>query len=49
MLRINTIYELEEFFHTKKRLTFDAIGRESSDAVADIYIKGFLRQIIERI
>jgi len=49
MLRINTIHEVEDFFHKKKCLTLDAIGRESSEAVVDIYIRGFFRQIIERL
>jgi hypothetical protein len=43
MLRINTIHEVEDFFHKKKCLTLDAIGRESSEAVVDIYIRGFFR------
>lgn len=49
MLRIDTINSLEDFFHSKKMVTLDAIGREASDATVDIYIRGFLRQLMERI
>ena len=42
-LRVETINELEEYFHSKKRITMDAIGREPSPEVIEIYIKGFLR------
>ena len=30
-------------------MTLDAIGREPSEAVIDIYIRGFLRLIVEKI
>jgi len=43
------MHEIEDFFHSKKRSTLDAIGREPSEAVVDIYIKGFLRQVHERL
>ena len=49
MLRIDTISVLEEFFYSKKKITLDAIGREASEATIDIYIRGFLRQIMERV
>jgi len=49
MLRIDTIAKLEDFFHQKKMITLDAIGREPSEATIDIYIRGFLRQIMERV
>ena len=49
MLRIDTISVLEEFFYSKKKITLDAIGREASEATIDIYIRGFLRQLMERI
>lgn len=49
MLRVDTINVLEDFFHSKKMITLDAIGREASDATIDLYVRGFLRQIMERI
>ena len=49
MLRTDTINMLEDFFHSKKMVTMDAIGREASDATVDLYIRGFLRQLLERI
>ena len=49
MLHLHSIRELEDYFHERKRITLDAIGREPSDAVTDIYVKGFLRQILEKI
>ena len=49
MLRIDTISFLEDFLHTKKKVTLDAIGREASDVTVDLYIRGFLRQVLERI
>ena len=49
MLRIDTISVLEEYFYTKKKITLDAVGREASEATIDIYIRGFLRQIMERV
>ena len=49
MLRIDAINVLEDFFHTKKMITLDAIGRDASDATVDLYIRGFLRSIMERI
>ena len=49
MLHLHTIRDLEDYFHERKRITLDAIGRDPSDAVADIYIKGFLRSIMEKI
>ena len=49
MLHLHSIRELEDYFHERKRITLDAIGRDPSDAVADIYIKGFLRSILEKI
>ena len=49
MLRIDAINILEDFFHTKKMITLDAIGRDASDATVDLYIRGFLRSIMERI
>ena len=42
-LRIEHITELEDFVHNKKRITLDAIGREASPEVVEIYIKGFFR------
>ena len=49
MLRIDTIHQFEDFFHTKKMVTLDAIGREPSEATTDIYIRGFFRQLNERM
>ena len=49
MLHLHTIRELEDYVHERKRITLDAIGKDPSDAVADIYIKGFLRSIVEKI
>ena len=49
MLRIDTINSLEEYFHSKKMITMDAIGREASETTIDLYIRGFLRQIMERV
>ena len=49
MLHLHSIRDLEDYFHERKRITLDAIGRDPSDAVADIYIKGFLRSILEKI
>ena len=49
MLRIDAINILEDFFHQKKMITLDAIGREASDQTVDLYIRGFLRQVYERI
>ena len=49
MLRIETIHSLEDFFHAKKMVTLDAIGRDPSAATTDIYIRGFFRQIMERV
>ena len=49
MLRIDTISVLEEFLHAKKMVTLDAIGREASEGTVDLYIRGFLRQVLERI
>jgi len=49
MLRIDAISELEEFFHSKKRMTLETIGREPTDAVTDIYIRGFMVQMHEKI
>ena len=49
MLRIDTIGGLEDFFHSKKMVTLDAIGREASIETVDLYIRGFLRQLMERI
>ena len=49
MLRIDTLNVIEEYFYTKKKITLDAIGREASEATIDIYIRGFLRQLMERI
>ena len=49
MLHLQSIRELEDYFHERKRITLDAIGREPSEAVTDIYVKGFLRQILEKI
>lgn len=43
MLRIEAINSLEDFFHAKKMITLDAVGREASDATIDLYIRGFLR------
>ena len=49
MLRIDTINGLEEYFHSKKMITLDAVGREASETTIDLYIRGFLRQIMERV
>ena len=49
MLRVDTISALEDFFKSKKNVTLDAIGREASSATIDIYVRGFLRQVLERI
>ena len=49
MLRIDTINSLEDYFHSKKMITLDAIGREASETTIDLYIRGFLRQIMERV
>ena len=49
MLRIDTINSLEEYFHSKKMITLDAVGREASETTIDLYIRGFLRQIMERV
>ena len=49
MLRTDTITVLEDYFHAKKMITMDAIGREASEATIDLYIRGFLRQLLERI
>ena len=49
MLRIDTINALEDFFHAKKMITLDVIGREASDGTVDLYIRGFLRQIMEKV
>ncbi len=49
MLRVDTISALEDFFKAKKINTLDAIGREASSATIDIYVRGFLRQVLERI
>ena len=49
MLRVDTISALDEFFKSKKNVTLDAIGREASSATIDIYVRGFLRQVLERI
>ena len=49
MLRLETIQILEEFFHQKKMVTLDVIGREASYETVDLYIRGFLRQLLEKI
>ena len=49
MLRKDAITALEEFFHSKKMVTLDAIGREASETTIDLYIRGFLRQIMEKV
>ena len=49
MLRVETINALEDFLHLKKRATLDAIGREASEQTVDIFVRGFLRQVLERI
>ena len=49
MLRIETIGILEDFFHAKKMVTLDAIGREASYETVDLYIRGFLRQLMEKV
>ena len=49
MLRIDAINSLEDYFHSKKMITLDAIGREASETTIDLYIRGFLRQIMERV
>lgn len=49
MLRIDAINGLEDYFHSKKMVTLDAIGREASETTIDLYIRGFLRQIMERV
>lgn len=49
LLRIDTIHGLEDFFHQKKMVTMEAIGREASETTIDIYIRGFLRQLMEKV
>jgi hypothetical protein len=49
MLRIQALYEFEEYFHKQKRLTLDAIGRDSSDQVVDMYIRGFFKQMSDKV
>ena len=49
MLRIEAINQLEDFFHAKKLITLEAIGRDPSHATTDIYIRGFMRQLMERL
>ena len=49
LLRVDTINALERFLQEKKRATLDAIGTEASDETVNIFVRGFLRQILERI
>ena len=49
MLRVDTINALEDFMQSKKRATLDAIGNEASEETVNIFVRGFLRQILERI
>ena len=49
MLRVDTINALEDFLQLKKRATLEAIGNQASEATVDIFVRGFLRQILERI
>jgi len=49
MLRVDAIDALEDFLHKKKRATLDALGREASEQTVDIFVRGFLRQVLERI
>ena len=42
LLRRDTISKLEDFFHERKVVTLDAIGREASQATIDLYIRAFL-------
>ena len=48
MLRIETIGILEDFFHAKKMVTLDAIGREASYETVDLYIRGCLSPVREK-
>ena len=49
LMRIDTINALEEFMQGKKRATLEAIGNEASEETVNIFVRGFLRQILERI
>ena len=48
-LRVDTINALERFLQDKKRATLEAIGNEASEETVNIFVRGFLRQILERI
>ena len=49
MLRVDSINALERFLQEKKRATLEAIGNEASEETVNIFVRGFLRQILERI
>ena len=49
LLSSNHIHAFEDFFLEKKRKTMDLVGDETSEQVCDMYIRGFLQSLYEKI